>query len=115
MEIREKAQAQIHDLYNDLMEREQTPALIDITDVLLQVYKKLDTVKNPEVWVNRLVNYIYIVGKASNVGFNRQEEAMLIALGDISKLAGWNGGNRAAFNDKMQFYGPLDPKPARFP
>ena len=55
MEIREKAQAQIHDLYNDLMQREQTPALIDITDVLLQVYKKLDTVKNPEVWVNRLV------------------------------------------------------------
>lgn len=58
MEIREKAQAQIHKLYNDLMQHEQTPALIDITDVLLQVYKKLDTVKNPEVWVNRLVNYI---------------------------------------------------------
>lgn len=115
MDTRQNAQTLVHDLYNELIQREQTPELTDITDVLLQVYKKLDTVKDPEVWVNRLVNYIYLVGKAGNVEFGHNAEAKLIALGDISKLAGWNGHNRAAYNDKMQFYGVLDPKPKRFP
>ncbi|HFM6519079.1 TPA: bacteriocin immunity protein, partial [Enterococcus faecium] len=39
----------IHELYNSLMTRpNQTKALLDITDVLFQVYKKIDTAKYPE-------------------------------------------------------------------
>ena len=43
----------IHELYNSLMDRPQKPiGLLDITDVLLQVYKKLDTVRYPEYFLN---------------------------------------------------------------
>ncbi|HAP8853142.1 TPA: bacteriocin immunity protein, partial [Enterococcus faecium] len=45
----------IHELYNSLMTRpNQTKALLDITDVLFQVYKKIDTAKYPEILVNKL-------------------------------------------------------------
>lgn len=45
------------------MDRPQkTSGLLDITDVLLQVYKKIDTTKYPEYLLNKLVNYIYSVG-----------------------------------------------------
>ena len=51
----------IHELYNSLMDRPQKPSgLLDITDVLLQVYKKLDTVKYPEYLINKLVTLSFI-------------------------------------------------------
>lgn len=44
----------IHELYNSLMDRPQKPSgLLDITDVLLQVYKKLDTVRYPEYLIRK--------------------------------------------------------------
>lgn len=59
----EETKEVIHELYNNLMDRPQkTSGLLDITDVLLQVYKKIDTTKYPEYLLNKLVNYIYSVG-----------------------------------------------------
>lgn len=81
----------IHELYNSLMTRpNQTKALLDITDVLFQVYKKIDTAKYPEILVNKLVNYIYIVGFDNKIRFIDNDEKLLIELGDISKKAGIN-------------------------
>ncbi|GAA2967939.1 hypothetical protein FC48_GL000699 [Ligilactobacillus murinus DSM 20452 = NBRC 14221] len=51
----------IHELYNSLAERpEKSSALLDILDVLAQVYKKIDQEEYPEYLVDRLVKYIYI-------------------------------------------------------
>lgn len=116
MDNRQQAQHLIDELYNELIKRpDQVGGLIDITDVLLQVYKKLDDTKAVEPLVNRLVNYIYSVGFANKIHFDRKQEHLLIELGDIAKAAGWNGLNRANYSDKMQFYSVFDPKPTRFP
>ena len=59
----EKSKELIHDLYNKLSKRtNSSPELLDIIDVLYQVYLKIDTVSNPEALVQRLVNYIYSTG-----------------------------------------------------
>lgn len=50
----------IHELYNSLAERpEKSSALLDILDVLAQVYKKIYQEEYPEYLVDRLVKYIY--------------------------------------------------------
>ncbi|WP_338128034.1 bacteriocin immunity protein [Enterococcus malodoratus] len=52
---RKQAQQLIHDLYNRLIKRENPPeTATDITDVLLQVYRKLDNEKNPAALVNSI-------------------------------------------------------------
>lgn len=51
------------------MKRDKTKAILDITDVLLQVYKKIDSEKYPEILINKLVNYIYIVGFDNKIHF----------------------------------------------
>jgi hypothetical protein len=100
----------IHELYNALKNRpEQTQAIEDITDVLLQVYQTIDDSKNPEALVNRLVNYIYGVGHAGNLTLGKEAEANLIALGGFGQRAGWNGSFRADYSAKSQFF-PLFPK-----
>ena len=51
----------------------------------LQVYKKIDSEKYPEILINKLVNYIYIVGFDNKIHFFQEMiEKLLIELGDIS-------------------------------
>lgn len=103
----------IHDLYNELMQQSnKNSALLDITDVLLQVYSKIDQTKNKEALLNRMVNYIYIVG-FSNINLSKKAENDLIELGDIAKRAGWNGIYRGNSVDKSQFYGMFENMPVR--
>ncbi|ENZ5663371.1 bacteriocin immunity protein [Enterococcus hirae] len=104
----------IHELYNSLSARNNyTNSLLDITDVLLQVYKKIDTVKYPEILVNKLVNYIYIVGFNNDIHFFDEDEKLLRELGNISKKAGINSKYKANFSDKTQFYSYLEKMPIR--
>lgn len=70
------------------MKRDKTKAILDITHVLLQVYKKIDSEKYPEILINKMVNYIYIVGFDNKIHFLGNDEKLLIELGDISKKAG---------------------------
>lgn len=86
------------------MKRDETKAILDITDVLLQVYKKIDSEKYPEILINKLVKYIYIVGFDNKIHFLGNDEKLLIELGDISKKAGINSKYKANFTDKSQFY-----------
>lgn len=68
------------------MKREEhSKGLLDISDVIFQVYNKLDNQKNPEVLINKLVNYIYIVGFDHQIKFLDNDEALLSKLSDISK------------------------------
>jgi transcriptional regulator with XRE-family HTH domain len=90
-----------------------TPQLLDITDVLAQVYRKLDTAKNPEALLNRMVNYIRVKAKAGNYIFPRPQESLLGELAWFGAKAGWNGAYMSDFSDKRQFYGLLEPMPRR--
>ncbi|MCD2257468.1 bacteriocin immunity protein [Lactobacillus sp. CC-MHH1034] len=91
----------------------QTSELLDITDVLAQVYQKIDTAKNPEALVNRLVNYIRIVSSKGRLHFPPAEEKLMIDLGAIGQRAGLNGSYMADFSDKSQFYSYTEQIPRR--
>ena len=107
-EIKTTAKKTIHELYNSLKTYpDQNKTLTDITDVLMQVYKKLDTAPNPEALVNRLANYIYVAG-FSNIHLNAADEQRVIDLGATGSKAGWNGRYMADFADKSQFFGIFD-------
>lgn len=113
MDIREEAKENIRVLYNSLMKHEdKSSQLLDITDVLAQVYKKIDKAKNPEALLNRMVNYIYISG-FSRMNLNREEDDALMKLGNLAKRAGFNGIYRGNSVDKSQFYSIFEKVPIR--
>lgn len=102
------AKENTHTLYNSLMAHpDKSNALLDITDVLLQVYLKIDTVKNPEALVNRLANYIYSVG-FGKIHLAKDEEHLLIDLGAFGQRAGWNGVYRGDYTAKADFFSYAD-------
>lgn len=102
------AQKNIDELYNSLMKRtEKTTDLQNVTDVLLKVYETLPESKNPESLLSKLVNYIYIVG-FNVLHLTKEEESLLISLGDMSKRSGLNGRYSANFTDKSEFYSYFD-------
>ena len=77
----------IHALYNCLCERkEQSNELLDIEDVLLQVYKK------------------FSISLKGRLHYSSKEENLIIQLGEFGKKAGLNGLYRGDFSDKSQFY-----------
>ncbi len=92
---------------------DQSPQLLDITDVLGQVYRKLDTAKDPEALINRLVNYIRIKASNGKIIFPTPQESLIGQLAWIGAKAGWNGLYMADFSDKRQFYSLLEPMPIR--
>ncbi|CAD5902718.1 bacteriocin immunity protein [Carnobacterium maltaromaticum] len=105
----DKVKENIHELYNSLIKRSgSATSLLDITEVLLQVYIKIDTTENPEALVNRLVNYIYSVGLKGRIKLAPVEGDLLIELGVFAQRAGLNGLYRADFSDKSQFYSYFD-------
>ncbi|NSO89360.1 bacteriocin immunity protein [Vagococcus fluvialis] len=82
--------------------------MLDIIDVLTQVYLKIDTTKNPEALINRLVHYIRSVAIKGRIYFPPEEEDLIIKLGAIGQKAGLNGLYMADFSDKSQFYSYFD-------
>ncbi|WP_415589543.1 bacteriocin immunity protein [Liquorilactobacillus ghanensis] len=82
--------------------------LLDIIDVLKQVYKNLEDVKNPEALLNKLVNYIRSVAMQYKMHFPSNEEKLIIDLGVLGQRAGLNGRYMADFSDKSQFYSLLE-------
>jgi len=85
--------------------------LLDILDVLGQVEKKLETTKNPEALVNRLVNYVRSLAIKGRIHFPTEEESLMINLSVYGQKAGLNGLYMADFSDKSQFYSLLEEIP----
>lgn len=97
--------AVIHELYNCLCERTEEPIeLLDIKDVLLQAYKRIDNEKNPEVLINRLVQYIHSMSLKGKLRYSSKEEELIIQLGMFQRKTGLNGIYRGDTSDKSQFY-----------
>lgn len=109
MKDKEKAKIVIHKLYNSLMKHEdQTNELLDVTDVLFQVYGKLDTTSHDVLLINKLVNYIRSVSVKGRIKYSSNEEEWMIELGEIGKKAGSTGLYLGNFSDKSQFYSYFD-------
>lgn len=114
MAEKDEVKETIHDLYNMLSKREdQKSELLDINDVLLQVYKKIDDSKNPEALVNRLVNYIRNAALKGRLHFDKQEEALMIDLSVLGQKAGLNSIYQGDYSDKSQFYSYKEQVPRR--
>lgn len=104
----------IHELYNHLSQREnQTAGLMDICDCLLQVYKKIDHVKNPDSLLSALVNYIYMVGFIQKIQFIGEDQDLLRKIASYTYTAGLNAKYRSDLTDKSQFYSFLEKMPVR--
>lgn len=103
-----EAKHNIELLYLSLQSKLIAPGIRDITDVLLQVNKQIDTSKNPEALVNRMVNYIRITASSEKLHFSKADEKLIIDLGMIGQQAGLNGQYMADFSDKSQFYSYTD-------
>lgn len=105
MKSKEKVKESIHALYNHLTKRqEKKHELLDITDVLLQVYTKINQVEHPGYLVNRLVNYIRMVSLKGKIQYSKEEENLMNQLADFSKDVGLNGVYRGNLYDKSQFF-----------
>lgn len=114
MSMCEEAKMEIHELYNLLSQRnQQPPELLDITDVLLQVYKRMEDEKNPAALLNRLVNYIRNAALKGKLHFSKKEEALIIQLGVHGQKAGLNGIYQGDYSDKSQFYRFTESMPRR--
>ncbi|MCI1987448.1 MAG: bacteriocin immunity protein [Lactobacillus sp.] len=106
------AKQYIKELFTLLRQRpDQSGQMLDILDVLAQVYRKLDTVKNPEAILNRMTNYIRITARSGQITFPKPQESLIDELAWIGAKAGWNGAYMSDFSDKRQFYGLLEKMP----
>ncbi|MGX7031253.1 bacteriocin immunity protein [Vagococcus zengguangii] len=114
MTIAEESKELVHELYNKLARRpEKSSELLDVMDVLYQVYLKIDETKYPERLINRLVNYIYSTGLKGKLYFPEDENRLITSLGIIGCKAGLNGLYRAHYGDKSQFYSYFDSEKGR--
>ncbi|WP_057870261.1 bacteriocin immunity protein [Liquorilactobacillus nagelii] len=96
-------------LVNYLESRDdKSSGLLDIIDVLKQVYKNLEDAKNPEALLNKLINYIRSVAMQYKIHFPSKEEKLIIDLEVLGQRAGLNGRYMADFSDKSQFYSLLE-------
>ena len=95
----------VNNLYKMLEKRtNKSKDILDILDVLVQVNKKLDKEKTPEVLINKLNQYIRITASKGKIHFLNEEEELTIKLSIIGQKAGINGSYMADFSDKSQFY-----------
>lgn len=100
-----QAQTNIKELLGILNNYEKKQSeLLDIIDVLAQVYRKLPETKNPEALLNRLVNYIRSVALAGQIHFPTNEEKLIADIGILGQRAGLNGVYMADYSAKSQFY-----------
>lgn len=100
-----QAQTDIKELLGILNNYEKKQSeLLDIIDVLAQVYRKLPETKNPEALLNRLVNYIRGVALAGRIHFPTNEEKLIADIGVLGQRAGLNGVYMADYSAKSQFY-----------
>ena len=100
-----QAQTDIKELLGILNNYEKKQSeLLDIIDVLAQVYRKLPETKNPEALLNRLVNYIRSVALAGRIHFPTNKEKLIADIGVLGQRAGLNGVYMADYSAKSQFY-----------
>ena len=103
--VYDSIKSDIHELYSLLNNRnDKSQELLDILDVLGQVYKNIDDSKHPEALVNRLVNFIRSTAIRGRLNFPKNQETLIINLSALGQKAGLNGNELGNTSDKSQFY-----------
>lgn len=90
----------VHDLYNDLADNND---LAELKEVLMKVYKKLDTLKDDAPLINRLVNFIYYKGYTEHWKLTVKQEDLIQQLAQIGSKAGLNGAYLSDYGNLSQF------------
>lgn len=94
----------LHDLLVTRPDYNDNSGLKDITDVLIQVNKTIETNKYPERLVSKLVAYIYSMGPAHKIFFPKEQESIINELGVIAQKAGNTGLYYASTDTKDDFF-----------
>ena len=105
-----KSKELISSLYELLIKRDdynENTGLQDITDVLIQVNKTIDTNKYPERLVSKLISYLYSMGPAHRIFFPRDQESLIDQLGVIAQKSGNTGLYSGSFDFKSEFFNTL--------
>jgi len=103
----QKSKEIIDALYNLIISRtdyKDNAGLKDITDVLLQVNKTIDSNKYPERLISKMVSFIYSMGPAHKIFFPKDQEKLIDELGFIAQKAGNAGLYYASYNTKDDFF-----------
>ncbi|MFT8406391.1 MAG: bacteriocin immunity protein [Liquorilactobacillus nagelii] len=111
---RQRAKELTKKLLQQLDKKTDRPAeLLDIIDVLLQVYTKLDQTKDPAVLINHFINYLRSTALKGKLHFPPAEEKTIIELEVLGQKAGINGNYLGGYTDKSQFYSIFEHVPQR--
>ena len=92
----------IHDLYNSIAKSDIENS-DDINEVLLKVYSKLDTSKENEILINRLLNYIYFTALTEKISFNEEQTDIINQLNKIGGNVGVTNAYRSPIGSKYSF------------
>lgn len=108
-EIKE-AKSLISSLNNLIINRDdfqQKSELRDISDVLVQVNKTIDNNKYPERLLSKLTTFIYSMGPAGKIYFQKDQEQLIDKIAVIAQKSGNTGLYYSSFNTKSDFFNRL--------
>lgn len=97
-----KTKQLITDLYNSF-KNTQGNNYSELKEVLLKVYKKIDTSINEEALIARLINFIYFKAITEKWEFNSEQNQIINKLSYIAKSAGVNNNYRGDLGSLSQF------------
>ncbi|MHC5228954.1 bacteriocin immunity protein [Enterococcus sp. LJL99] len=92
----------IADLYNSFKDN-QGSNYLELKQVLLKVYKKLDTSINEESLIARLTNFIYFKTLTEKWKFTAEQNQIINELSAIAKSADVNNNYRGDLGSLSQF------------
>ncbi|ALS01776.1 hypothetical protein ATZ33_10435 [Enterococcus silesiacus] len=92
----------VHELYNSLG-NEQGESYLELKEVLLKVYKKLDKDVNEDFLMSRLVNYIYFKNLTEKLTFTEEQNQVINKMNSIAKTSGVNNNYRGYLGSLSQF------------
>lgn len=81
--------------------------LEDISDVLIQVNKTIDTDKYPDRLLSKLITFIYSMGPAGNIYFPKNQEQIINKIAVLAQKSGNTGLYYSSFNTKSDFFNQL--------
>ncbi|EOI01759.1 hypothetical protein UAY_01167 [Enterococcus moraviensis ATCC BAA-383] len=92
----------VHALYNSLGSNHEEN-YVELKEVLMKVYKKLDKPINDDLVMSRLVNYIYFKNLTQKLKFTEEQNQIITKMNEIAKTAGVNNAYKGYLGSVSQF------------
>ncbi|WP_430602306.1 hypothetical protein IGJ02_002630 [Enterococcus sp. DIV0724b] len=100
--MNKKAKKLVHELYNTIGDK-QGKSYLELKEVLLKVYKKLDKETNDDFLISRLINYIYFKNLTEKITFTEKQNQLIMEMSQIAKTSGVNNNYRGYLGSVSQF------------